>query len=225
MREGKLERAIREHLAAQPDEAFTTDELCRVCYPGAAQTERKHRVAVLRAIGKALAAEPDWRGRRANLARGNVLVFYNAASVPSTAKGDCKRRSLGWPRLNAPEQWDEPDRLAKAERAVDEHVLMRHGTDEQRHQLAERREAEHQLNTARIQVAAMIARSPMSVLLGQSRMSSRELEELADKARNLMVENDPDAVRDGLREIATKLDALATEAQDPMAAVQAQLAA
>ena len=224
MREGKLERAIREHLAAQPDEAFTTDELCRVCYPSAAQTERKHRVAVLRAIGK-VAAEPDWRGRRATLARGNMLVFYNAASVPSTAKGDRKRRSLGWPRRKAPGQWDEPDRLAKAERAVDEHMLMRHGTDEQRHQLAERREAEHQLNTARIQVAAMIARSPTSVLLGQSRMSSRELAELADKARNLMVENDPDAVRDGLREIATKLDALAREAQDPMAAVQAQLAA
>ena len=102
---------------------------------------------------------------------------------------------------------------------------MRHGTDAQRHQLAERREAEHQLSTARIQIAAMIARSPMSVLLGHSRMSSRELEELANKARSLMVENDPDAVRDGLREIATKLDALATEAQDPMAAVQAQLAA
>ena len=30
-----------------------------------------------------------------------------------------------------------------------------------------------------------------------------------------MVENDPDAVRDGLREIASKLDALAAEAQDP----------
>src|SRR4249919_1096138 len=96
MREGKLERAIRENLAAHPDEAFTTDELCRVCYPGAEQVERKHRVAVLRAIDKALAAEPDWRGRRANLSRGNRLVFYNAASVPSTAKGDRKMHSLGW---------------------------------------------------------------------------------------------------------------------------------
>jgi hypothetical protein len=59
----------------------------------------------------------------------------------------------------------------------------------------------------------MIARSPASVLLGHSRMASRELSDLADKARTLMVENDPDAVRDGW------------EAQDPMAAVQAQLAA
>jgi hypothetical protein len=109
MREGKLQRAIREHFAAHADEAFTTDELCAVCYPGAEQIERKHRVAVLRAIDKALAAESDWRGRRATLARGNVLVFYNAASVPSTAKGDCKRRSLGWPRRQTPEQWDEPD--------------------------------------------------------------------------------------------------------------------
>jgi len=28
MREGKIERAIREHLAAQPDEAFSTDNSC-----------------------------------------------------------------------------------------------------------------------------------------------------------------------------------------------------
>src|SRR3954447_19900967 len=102
MREDKLERLIREHFSAHPDEAFTTDELCAVCYPGTGQIERKHRVAVLRAIDKALAAEPDWRGRRVNLSRGNGLVFYSAASVPSTAKGDCKRSSLGWPRLKAP---------------------------------------------------------------------------------------------------------------------------
>ena len=83
MGEVKLEQAIREHLGARPDEAFTTDELCAVCYPGTEQIERKHRVAVLRAIDNGCRA--DWLVRRAILSRGNMLVFYDAASVPSTA--------------------------------------------------------------------------------------------------------------------------------------------
>jgi hypothetical protein len=41
MRESKIERAIREHLAAQPDEAFSTDDSCAVCYPDAARIKRK----------------------------------------------------------------------------------------------------------------------------------------------------------------------------------------
>jgi hypothetical protein len=46
---GKIERAIREHLAAHPDEAFTTEHLAAACYPNAPAIERKHRVSVVRA--------------------------------------------------------------------------------------------------------------------------------------------------------------------------------
>ena len=96
MREPRIERTIREHLRAHPDEAFTTAELCVVCYPDVLPIERKHRVAVVRASGKVRAIEPDWHCICASY-RGNTLVFFNAASVSSTAKAvvkvtDPKRR-------------------------------------------------------------------------------------------------------------------------------------
>jgi hypothetical protein len=50
------------------------------------------------------------------------------------------------------------------------------------------------------------------------------MKELADKARALMIENDPDAIREGLAEIAAALDGMAREAEDPMARVQEMLA-
>ena len=46
---------------------------------------------------------------------------------------------------------------------------------------------------------------------------------MAEKARALMVENDPDAVRDCLRQIADALDKIAAETSDPMATVKAML--
>ena len=96
MRGARIERTIREHLRAHPDEAFTTDDLCVVCYPDVLPIERKHRVAVVRASGKVRAIEPDWHCICASY-RGNTLVFFNAASVSSTAKAvvkvtDPKRR-------------------------------------------------------------------------------------------------------------------------------------
>jgi hypothetical protein len=157
------------------------------------------------------------------LSRGNMRVFFNAASVASTAKGDFKTWQLdgdGWGRT-----WDsEPQRLAEAEHAVAEHTIMRHGTDEQCRQLAERSAAEHQLSMAKLRVAVMVSKSPVSVLVGASRMMSGELLAVAEKARALMVENDPDAIRDGLREIAAKLDELVRNTQDPMGFVEQQLA-
>ena len=99
---------------------------------------------------------------------------------------------------------------------------MRHGTDEQRRQLTERREAERELHTARLQFSVAVARNPVGVLLSASRIASSNFSTLAEKARQLITENDPDAIRTGLAEIAT---ALARETKDPMAAVEEQLAA
>lgn len=180
--QGKIERMLYEHLTGHPDEAFSTDELCAVCY-GPGVVERKHRVAVLRAIDKVLASS-DWRYRHASLSRGNMRVFFNAASVASTAKGDFKRHYLGasaaWLGNRT---WDsEPQRLIEAEREVGRHMIVRHGTDEERQQLVERRAAEHQLNVAKLQVAAMVAKNPVSVLVGSSRMMSGELAAMAEKA-------------------------------------------
>ncbi len=70
-----------------------------------------------------------------------------------------------------------------------------------------------------------VARNPVGVLVGASRMASDTLSELAEKARALMVENDPDAIRACLAQIAEALDVIARETRDPMATVQERLAA
>src|ERR1700758_3187037 len=98
MHEGRIGRALRELLLTHPDEAFSTDELCDHCY--GLPVERKPRVAVLRAIDKVLADLPDWTGRRG---LDNILVFFNVASIESTAKGDFKRHNLRRPRDR--QQW------------------------------------------------------------------------------------------------------------------------
>jgi hypothetical protein len=146
--------SIIKMLPAVPiDRAIRECSLAEVDAPGMAVAGRLggdqlgHRVAVLRAKQKVLGAEPDRRYRHAILSRGNMRVFFNAASVASTAKGDFKTWHLdgdGWGRTRD----SEPQRLAEAERAVAEHTIMRHGTDERRRQLAERSAAEHQLSMA-----------------------------------------------------------------------------
>ena len=93
MREGRIERAIREHLAAHPDEAFTTEHLGVVCYPNAPSIERKHRVAVIRAADKVLTGDPDWRPDR-SCRRGGTVILYNASSVMSTAMARVLRHGV-----------------------------------------------------------------------------------------------------------------------------------
>jgi hypothetical protein len=126
-------------------------------------------------------------------------------------------------RLAPGHKWDESARLAEAERAVAEHGIMRHASDEERQQLTERRRAERQLEGAKLSYAVAVARNPVGVLVGASRMASDTLSELAEKARALMVENDP--VRAGLAQIAEALDVIARETRDPMATVRERLAA
>jgi hypothetical protein len=46
---GRIERAIAAALDAEPDGAFTTDDLCDRVYRGVNRIEKKHRVAELRA--------------------------------------------------------------------------------------------------------------------------------------------------------------------------------
>jgi hypothetical protein len=93
-----------------------------------------------------------------------------------------------------------------------------------RERLIQRREAERSLSAAKISLATAVAKNPMGVLLNSSRVASGNMKELADKARALMIENDPDAIREGLAEIAAALDGMAREAEDPMARVQEMLA-
>jgi hypothetical protein len=79
---------------AHPDEAFTTDEMARVCYPQQ-EIARKHRTAVVCAVKKLPAADPDWKTGWA-WQPGDTLIVYNAASVPSTAMLDKMRFGANW---------------------------------------------------------------------------------------------------------------------------------
>jgi hypothetical protein len=83
---GTVQRKIAEVLAANPDDAFTVEELCRTVY-GVSPAEKRHRVAVLRAA-KALAEkrpEIGWTG-----SSGFGLAFFNITSVMSYARARIK---------------------------------------------------------------------------------------------------------------------------------------
>jgi hypothetical protein len=225
MREGRLERAIRGLFAAHPDETFVTDELAEHCYPDAGRIERKHRVAVLRAATKVQAADHRWRGQYAN-GRGGVLIFYNAVSVQSTATARYRRRYINASRRWLAERTCEDQKvLAEADREVGEHAVMIYGTPEQRSRIAARREAVQQLEAAKLSLATVVAKNPLSVMRSAQRTAANDMSELAEKARRLMVENDPDAVRAGLCEIAGRLEVLGRQIADPIATAMEMLAA
>ena len=83
---GRIERAIYELFDQHPEGAWTTEDLCRVIYPTANRTEKKHRVAVLRAMkkiaGKTDALCRDLTCRQAETT-GRSLVIFNHANVMS----------------------------------------------------------------------------------------------------------------------------------------------
>ena len=81
------------------------------------------------------------------------------------------------------------------------------------------------LQAAQLSVLAAVAKNPMSVMPAAQRNAAGDLSELAEKARRLMVENDPDVVRPGLGEIAARLDAVGVQIADPLAAAMEMLAA
>ena len=79
---GKIERAIRQLMADQPDGAWTVEDLAERVYPGVNQVEKKHRVSVLRVLKKVTADDPDWTLMRAENI-GNTWILVNAADVVS----------------------------------------------------------------------------------------------------------------------------------------------
>ena len=85
---GKIERAIEAVFAAEPDDAFTTADLCGRVYPGLNRVEKKHRVAVIRAAKK-VSGRAGWDCYRTE-ALGGTLVFYNPFDVMSNAIGRTK---------------------------------------------------------------------------------------------------------------------------------------
>jgi hypothetical protein len=67
-----VERAIKAAFAAEPDEAFTTEELCHKIYPRIKHVQKRHRVSVLRAAKK---LQLYWKVTGGGT--GRTLVFFS----------------------------------------------------------------------------------------------------------------------------------------------------
>jgi hypothetical protein len=85
---GRVERAIAGVFEAEPDNAFTVEDLCDRAYPGEL-VEKKHRVAVLRAA-KNIAKRNSEIGARTGECLGGTIVFYNKYHVLSYAMARLK---------------------------------------------------------------------------------------------------------------------------------------
>lgn len=84
----ELERRIREIFTANPDSAFSTDELCNRVYPERA--DRKHRTAVIAAAKEVSERLGEHRNWFCQERRGAPQVFFNHASVTSYAMARLK---------------------------------------------------------------------------------------------------------------------------------------
>ena len=77
------------------------------------------------------------------------------------------------------------------------------------------------IQIASIAQLSSVAHNPTQVLLDDQAGWSGKMFELAKKARALMTENDPDAIRAGLAEIAEALDGLGNEISNPLGELRA----
>lgn len=90
---GRVERAIEQAFNKTKGDYFTTDELFEVVYPGAFTMERKHRVAIMRAV-KNVCNRTGWEIIRADI-RGNPAVFIKPTDLMSYATGR-KKAGMEW---------------------------------------------------------------------------------------------------------------------------------
>jgi hypothetical protein len=102
---GKIQRAIEAVFAAEPDNGFLLSELCERVYRGVNRIEKKHRVAVARAVR----GIPELTcSRRETL--GGELVIYKPGNVMSYAMARLKSDKFGgYERHSDPRfRWREP---------------------------------------------------------------------------------------------------------------------
>ena len=86
---GRVGRAIRALMRADPDGAWTTEDLADAAYPDADAIERRHRVSVLSAAHRMVAGDPDWALRRGD-APGDPVILYDRSSALGVALADLK---------------------------------------------------------------------------------------------------------------------------------------
>ncbi len=90
---GRVERAIEAAFEAEPDRAFTTEELVFQVYPGLNRCEKKHRVALLRAMKRIHDRHPEI-GEMRSESLGGQAVYFTITRVTSYAMARAKADSL-----------------------------------------------------------------------------------------------------------------------------------
>ena len=151
-RDGRLKRTLRNHLVAHPDSAYTTDELCRLCYGEQVAIERKHRFAVHRTLEDLLRGPtlPPHSHVEYYWGQGNMLVWFNPNSLASITEALHKRHRNGW----AP-SW--LDLQAEAAQRFEEHRIVTQGTDGERAALAKQKQAAMDAALAQLAMARAMA--------------------------------------------------------------------
>lgn len=86
---GRIERAILKAFEREQDNAFTVEDLCDRVYAGVNRTEKKHRVAVIRAVRSLLGKRTEL-GMLSASSRGNTLVLYSRCCALSYAMARLK---------------------------------------------------------------------------------------------------------------------------------------
>ena len=86
---GRIERAIEAIFDAEPDNAFSTDDLCWRVYRGINRVEKKHRVSVTRAAWKIAQRRESLECLRSD-ALGRTSVWFDKTNVMSYAMGRIK---------------------------------------------------------------------------------------------------------------------------------------
>ena len=96
---GRIERAIFDLFEEHPEGAWTTADLCRLIYPTANRVEKKHRVAVLRAMDKVIDKKGDqhrdWGWFYFGLKGAAARVLASTLGRRARGKGACLGRDSG----------------------------------------------------------------------------------------------------------------------------------
>jgi hypothetical protein len=100
-----IEQAIRAAFTADPNNAFTVDDLCDRVYLGLKQPERKHRAAVIPIAKKVCESLGEWWEWWRSERPGGTLIFLNRASVTSYAMARLKSDYLNGYRSNGRARW------------------------------------------------------------------------------------------------------------------------
>jgi hypothetical protein len=182
--------------------------------------------------------DPDWIMKPSE-SQGGTMVFFNQADAQSMAlaktigdtftiyrspkrtRRNTKAWTFGFPmsrvlkdRADAIGQITSGD-LTSCQKAAQRHIAYRDGDATARAAMDAEDEAERAAWIAG--AGAMLGgrgcnRLEANDALASQHLSRAEAAGLAAKARALMVENDPDAIRTGLAEIADALDAISRQA-------------